>query len=100
MDKLEELPGVGDKTASVLMVQAFGQAAFPVDTHIHRLAARWRLSNGTSVERTERDLKTLFPREAWGRLHLQMIHYGRQYCTARGCDGKTCPICARLNGTA
>jgi endonuclease III len=97
MAKLEELPGVGHKTASVLMVQAFGVAAFPVDTHIHRLAARWKLSDGSNVEKTERDLKALYPAEIWGRLHLQMIYYGRNYCTARGCDGKTCPICAKLN---
>lgn len=100
MGKLEELPGVGHKTASVLMVQAFGVPAFPVDTHIHRLAARWKLSNGVSVEKTERDLKALYPADSWGRLHLQIIYYGRNYCTARGCDGAKCPICARLNGTA
>jgi endonuclease-3 len=99
IEKLEELPGVGHKTASVLMVQAFDTPAFPVDTHIHRLAGRWKLSDGTSVEKTERDLKALYPADTWGRLHLQIIHYGRNYCTARGCDGKTCPICARLNGS-
>ena len=93
---LEALPGVGHKTASVLMTQAFGVPAFPVDTHIHRLAKRWKLSSGKSVARTETDLKRLFPRESWNRLHLQMIHYGRQYCTARGCDGATCPICREL----
>jgi endonuclease-3 len=96
-EKLEALPGVGHKTASVLMVQAFDTPAFPVDTHIHRLAARWKLSDGSSVEKTERDLKALYPPEEWGRLHLQIIYYGRSHCTARGCDGKTCPICARLN---
>jgi endonuclease-3 len=93
MDALERLPGVGHKTASVVMAQAFGEPAFPVDTHIHRLAQRWGLSSGRSVVQTERDLKRLFPREAWNRLHLQMIFYGREYCTARGCDGRVCPLC-------
>jgi len=93
---LEALPGVGHKTASVLMSQAFGTPAFPVDTHIHRLAKRWKLSNGRSVTQTEADLKRIFPRDSWNRLHLQMIYYGRQYCTARGCDGTTCPICHEL----
>jgi endonuclease III len=97
-EKLEELPGVGHKTASVIMAQAFGVPAFPVDTHIHRLAARWKLSDGSSVERTERDLKKLFPPESWSKLHLRIILYGRTYCTARGCDGKSCPICRMLNG--
>jgi len=97
-EKLEELPGVGHKSASVLMAQAFGVPAFPVDTHIHRLAARWRLSDGSSVEKSERDLKKLFPPKSWGKLHLQFIHYGRAYCTARGCDGRTCPICRILDG--
>lgn len=97
-EALEELPGVGHKTASVVMSQAFGIPAFPVDTHIHRLAHRWRLSDGSSVEKTERDLKKLFPPESWNALHLQIIYYGREYCTARGCDGFTCPICAELNG--
>ncbi len=96
IEALEELPGVGHKTASVVMVQAFGVPAFPVDTHIHRLAARWRLSDGTSVAKTERDLTRLYPREAWAKLHLQIIHYGRTYCTARGCDGTKCPICSEL----
>lgn len=96
-DKLEALPGVGHKTASVVMAQCFGVPAFPVDTHIHRLAARWKLSDGSSVEHTERDLKNLFPEKDWGRLHLQIILYGRQYCTARGCDGTICPICRLLN---
>ncbi|MEB3332620.1 MAG: endonuclease III [Synechococcaceae cyanobacterium] len=95
-DALEALPGVGHKTASVVMAQAFGVPAFPVDTHIHRLAQRWGLSSGESVERTERDLKALFPREAWNRLHLQIIFYGREHCTARGCDGTICPLCREL----
>lgn len=97
---LEALPGVGHKTASVVMAQAFGFPAFPVDTHIHRLAARWRLSDGSSVVRTERDLKKLFPEAEWNRLHLRIIYYGREHCTARGCDGHRCPICAELNGPA
>ena len=92
--ELEALPGVGHKTASVVMAQAFGQPAFPVDTHIHRLAARWGLSPGTTVERTERDLKRLFPAEAWSALHLQMIYFGRQYCPALRHDLTACPICA------
>ena len=95
-DALEELPGVGHKTASVVMTQAFGVPAFPVDTHIHRLATRWKLTDGSSVERTERDLKKLFPETSWHDLHLQIIYYGREHCSARGCDGKTCPICAEL----
>ena len=93
MAALERLPGVGHKTASVVMSQAFGVPAFPVDTHIHRLAQRWGLSSGKNVVQTEKDLKRLFPRESWNRLHLQIIFYGRQYCTARGCDGRTCEIC-------
>ncbi len=93
---LEALPGVGHKTASVVMAQAFGVPAFPVDTHIHRLAQRWGLSSGASVERTETDLKRLFPREAWNTLHLQIIFYGREFCTARGCDGTVCPLCREL----
>ncbi|MDP6367960.1 MAG: endonuclease III [Planctomycetota bacterium] len=92
--ELEALPGVGHKTASVVMTQAFGQPAFPVDTHIHRLAARWGLSNGTTVTRTERDLKRLFPEEDWGRLHLQIIMFGREHCPARGHDLESCPICS------
>lgn len=96
-EALEALPGVGHKTASVVMVQSFGVPAFPVDTHIHRLAARWKLSDGSNVERTERDLKALFPEKDWGKRHLQFIHYGRALCTARGCDGTVCPICKRLN---
>jgi endonuclease III len=92
-DALEALPGVGHKTASVVMSQAFGEPAFPVDTHIHRLAQRWGLSNGKSVTQTERDLKRLFPREKWNDLHLQIIYYGREFCSARGCDGTHCDIC-------
>lgn len=93
MDALERLPGVGHKTASVVMSQAFGVPAFPVDTHIHRLAQRWGLSNGKNVAQTEKDLKRLFPKDYWNRLHLQIIFYGREYCTARGCDGRACEIC-------
>jgi endonuclease-3 len=95
-EELEELPGVGHKTASVVMAQAFGVPAFPVDTHIHRLAKRWKLSPGKSVEQVEKDLKRLFPEDSWNKLHLQIIFYGREHCTARGCDGKTCGICAAL----
>lgn len=91
---LERLPGVGHKTASVVMAQAFGEPAFPVDTHIHRLAHRWRLSNGRNVEQTERDLKKLFPRQEWGRRHLQIIYFGREYCPARGHVPEACPICS------
>ncbi len=94
--ELESLPGVGHKTASVVMAQAFGVPAFPVDTHIHRLAQRWGLSSGQSVVRTERDLKRLFPESAWNELHLQIIFYGRQHCTARGCDGTKCGLCREL----
>lgn len=90
---LEALPGVGHKTASVVMSQAFGHPAFPVDTHIHRLAQRWGLTSGKNVVQTEQDLKRLFPKEAWNRLHLQIIFYGREYCPARGCDGTVCEIC-------
>ena len=93
---LEALPGVGHKTASVVMAQAFGVPAFPVDTHIHRLAQRWCLSSGVSVARTETDLKRLFPKDAWNKLHLQIIFYGREFCTARGCDGRVCPLCQEL----
>ena len=93
---LEALPGVGHKTASVVMSQAFGVPAFPVDTHIHRLAQRWGFSNGLSVAATERDLKRLFPKEHWNRLHLQIIFYGREFCSARGCDGTVCPLCREL----
>ena len=95
-EKLEALPGVGHKTASVVMAQAFGEPAFPVDTHIHRLAQRWRLTDGRSVEQTERDLKKLFPREHWNQLHLRIIFFGREHCTARGCDGTVCEICRTL----
>jgi endonuclease-3 len=93
---LEALPGVGHKTASVVMAQAFGVPAFPVDTHIHRLAKRWKLSSGKSVEQTEADLKKLFPREKWNKLHLQIIFAGREYCSARGCNGKTCMLCQEI----
>ncbi len=93
---LEELPGVGHKTASVVMCQAFGVPAFPVDTHIHRLAQRWKLTNGKNVEQTEKDLKKLFPEKHWNKLHLQIIYYGREHCTARGCDGTVCPLCQTL----
>lgn len=90
---LESLPGVGHKTASVVMSQAFGHPAFPVDTHIHRLAQRWGLTDGTNVTRTEKDLKRLFPESSWNALHLQIIYYGREFCSARGCDGTVCEIC-------
>lgn len=93
-EALEALPGVGHKTASVVMAQAFGVPAFPVDTHIHRLAARWGLSSGRNVEQTERDLKRVFPREDWNRLHLQIIHFGRSHCPARGHDPGSCPVCS------
>ena len=93
MAALEQLPGVGHKTASVVMSQAFGVPAFPVDTHIHRLAQRWGLTSGKNVVQTERDLKRLFPEDSWNRLHLQIIFYGREYCSARGCDGRVCEIC-------
>ncbi|MBB5353546.1 endonuclease-3 [Haloferula luteola] len=95
-EALEKLPGVGHKTASVVMAQAFGVPAFPVDTHIHRLAQRWKLTDGKSVEQTERDLKKLFPRDHWNALHLRIIFYGREHCTARGCNGTTCPLCQEL----
>ena len=93
MEALEALPGVGHKTASVVMSQAFGVPAFPVDTHIHRLAQRWGLTSGKNVGQTERDLKRLFPEKYCNRLHLQIIFYGREHCTARGCDGRVCEIC-------
>ena len=93
-EELEALPGVGHKTASVVMAQSFGFAAFPVDTHIHRLAARWGLSSGRSVVETERDLKRTFPEEAWNKLHLQIIYFGRLFCPARGHDLAECPICS------
>lgn len=94
-DALEALPGVGHKTASVVMSQAFGEPAFPVDTHIHRLAWRWALSSGKNVEQTERDLKRLFPENLWNVLHLQIIYFGREYCPARGHDPRVCPICSQ-----
>ena len=90
---LESLPGVGHKTASVVMSQGFGYPAFPVDTHIHRLAQRWGLTKGKNVVQTERDLKMLFPKDRWNQLHLQIIFYGREFCSARGCDGRVCKIC-------
>jgi endonuclease-3 len=93
-EELEALPGVGHKTASVVMAQAFGVPAFPVDTHIHRLATRWGLSKGRNVVETERDLKALFPELKWNKLHLRIIYFGREHCTARGCDGHTCFICS------
>ncbi len=94
MALLETLPGVGHKTASVVMSQAFGIPTFPVDTHIHRLAQRWGLTSGKNVAQTEQDLKRLFPKACWNDLHLQIIYYGREYCTARGCDGTVCEICS------
>jgi endonuclease-3 len=96
-EALEALPGVGHKTASVVMSQGFNHPAFPIDTHIHRLAQRWRLSRGKNVKQTERDLKKGFPIEDWNKLHLQIIFYGREYCTARGCDGRVCKICSEVN---
>ncbi len=95
-EKLESLPGVGHKTASVVMSQVFKIPSFPVDTHIHRLAQRWGLSNGDSVVQTEKDLKKIFPINDWNTLHLQIIFYGREYCTARGCDGTKCYLCSTL----
>lgn len=94
-EELESLPGVGHKTASVVMVQVFGFPAFPVDTHIHRLAYRWGLSNGKSVEQTEKDLKRLIPQEKWAKAHLQIIYFGRTYCPARGHVWRECPICSK-----
>ena len=96
-EALEALPGVGHKTASVVMRQGFNHPAFPIDTHIHRLAQRWRLSRGKNVKQTEKDLKKGFPIEDWNKLHLQIIFYGREYCTARGCDGRVCKICSEVN---
>lgn len=93
IDALEALPGVGHKTASVVVCQAFGRPAFPVDTHIHRLAARWRLSDGKNVTKTEADLKKVFPKDTWNRRHLQIIYFGREHCPARGHDLRQCPIC-------
>lgn len=97
-EALEALPGVGHKTASVVMTQCFGHPAFPVDTHIHRLAKRWKLSQGKNVNQVEEDLKKLFPIGSWHDIHLQIIFYGREHCTARGCDGHQCRICKKLNG--
>ena len=96
-EALEALPGVGHKTASVVMSQGFNHPAFHVDTHIHRLAQRWRLSKGKNVKQTEKDLKKGFPIDIWNKLHLQIIFYGREYCTARGCDGRICKICSKVN---
>ena len=96
IEALERLPGVGHKTASVVMAQAFDVPAFPVDTHIHRLAQRWKLTKGKNVVQTEKDLKRHFPKEKWNKLHLQIIFYGREHCTARGCDGTVCDICRTL----
>ena len=93
LESLEQLPGVGHKTASVVISQGYGKPAFPVDTHIHRLAQRWGLTKGKNVSMTEKHLKELFPEKSWNKLHLQMIFYGREYCTARGCDGRVCDIC-------
>ena len=95
-EELEALPGVGHKTASVVMSQAFGVPAFPVDTHIHRLAQRWKLTNGKNVEQTEKDLKRLFPKETWNKLHLQIIFFGREYCPARGHKIEDCLICREI----
>ncbi len=96
LEILETFPGVGHKTASVVMSQAFGVPTFPVDTHIHRLAQRWGLTNGKNVVQTEKDLIRLFPKENWNALHLQIIYYGREHCTARGCNGTACEICRTL----
>ncbi len=95
-EELEKLPGVGHKTASVVMSQAFGFPAFPVDTHIHRLLTRWELTSGKNVQQTEKDAKHLFPEEIWNKLHLQIIYFGRQYCPARGHNEATCPICSKI----
>ena len=96
IEQLESLPGVGHKTASVVMSQVFGVPTFPVDTHIHRLSQRWGLTSGKSVIQTEKDLKKIFPRNLWNKLHLQIIFYGREYCSARGCDGTICQLCKEL----
>ncbi len=96
LDLLTSFPGVGHKTASVVMAQAFNIPSFPVDTHIHRLSQRWELTNGQNVKRTETDLKLIFPEQIWNKLHLQIIYYGREYCTARACMGLSCPICREL----
>jgi len=96
MEDLESLPGVGHKTASVVMAQAFNVSAFPVDTHIHRLAQRWSLTSGKNVVETEKDLKKIFPIDSWNKLHLQFIYYGREYCSAKSCYGLTCPLCHEM----
>lgn len=96
LEELERLPGVGHKTASVVLVQGFHQSAFPVDTHIHRCAKRWKLSRGKNVQETERDLKRLFPKETWGKIHLQIILFARKYCPARGHHKEECPICSQI----
>ena len=96
LEELEKLPGIGHKSAQVVMAQDFGVPSFPVDTHIHRLAFRWGLSTGRSVERTEKDLKRLFPRERWNKLHLQIIYFGREHCPARGHDFHACPLCSKV----
>ena len=96
LEELEKLPGIGHKSAQVVMAQDFGVPSFPVDTHIHRLAYRWGLSTGKSVERTEKDLKRLFPRERWNKLHLQIIYFGREHCPARGHDFSACPLCSKV----
>lgn len=96
LDALEALPGVGHKTAQVVLAQAFDIPTFPVDTHIHRLAQRWKLTDGRNVKQTERDLKQLFPEDRWNKLHIQIILYGREYCSARGCDGTNCPLCREM----
>lgn len=96
LEELEALPGVGHKTAQVVIAQAFDVPSFPVDTHIHRLAQRWKLSSGRNVATTERDLKKLFPIERWNKLHIQIILYGREYCSARGCNGMVCPLCVEM----
>lgn len=100
LEDLESLPGVGHKTASVVMIQAFGIPAFPVDTHIHRLAKRWGLSSGKNVEQTEKDLKKVFPKEDWAKIHLQIIYYARTYCPAKAHDIKKCPICLFLQSSS
>ena len=94
--ELESLPGVGHKTASIVLAQAYGIPTFPVDTHIHRLAQRWEITNGLNVKQTEKDLKRIFPKDKWNTLHLQIIFYGREYCTAKGCNGTICPLCKTL----
>tara|TARA_Y100001968_G_scaffold63125_2_gene53831 strand:- start:609 stop:1262 length:654 start_codon:yes stop_codon:yes gene_type:complete len=98
-NELEALPGVGHKTASVIMAQAFKVPSFPIDTHIHRLAQRWGLTSGKNVQQTEKDLKSIFPYTDWNKLHLQIIFYGREFCTARGCDGRICKICKEIYPT-